>query len=376
MALDLEPDPAVAIVKKIKPVIPTYLMDYDVIKEKCNNFIKLFNGTVLYAVKVNPSLDVLKAIYNSGVRYFDVASINEVKVIYDNFPDAALFFMHPVKSREDIVESYSLGVRTFAFDSLKEYNKIKESIGDISDITLFLRIQLPDIDTNAAIPLTKKFGASLIESIELLKIVKNTIKHLGITFHVGSQCMDATSYEKSMKYSLDIVKKSNVSIDFLDVGGGFPSDYPNMIPEHFNHYMDTINNAINDNGIKLFAEPGRALVSDSGKLIVKVILRKGNVLYLNDGTYGGLFDAGKSVNFTFDCIAVRENEDLSSDMDSFSFAGPTCDSLDMMDGPFILPKDIDEGDYIIIKQMGAYSECLRTSFNGYKDYNSYNIKSI
>jgi ornithine decarboxylase len=370
--LDIEPDP-VAIVKKIRPTIPTYLMDYTVIKNKSVEFINTFNGNVVYAVKVNPSLEVLQTIYDSGINHFDVASLNEVKLIHENFPDAELFFMHPVKAREDIAESHEMGVRTFAFDTEKEYKKIKETIVDLSDITLFLRVQLPDIDTNAAIPLTKKFGAILNESIELFKIVKNEVNKIGITFHVGSQCMNPYSYQDSMKYCINVLKEHNLEIDYMDIGGGFPSVYPDMKPESLQYYMNIINNVITDSSIKLFAEPGRALVSDSGNLVVKVILRKDNVLYLNDGTYGGLFDAGKSVNFTFDCIAVRTDGKLSDDLDGFRFAGPTCDSLDMMDGPFYLPKDIDEGDYIIIKQMGAYSECLRTNFNGYKDYQKIDI---
>lgn len=132
--------------------------------------------------------------------------------------------------------------------------------------------------------------------------------------------------------------------------------------------IDVIRTALAHAGLdhmELLAEPGRAIVAQGGTLVVRVELRKGNRLYLNDGTYGGLFDAGSWLNTRFPVRAIRIGETFGADMADFTFAGPTCDSLDMMDGPFRLPADIRMGDWIEIENLGAYSQSMRTNFNGF-----------
>jgi ornithine decarboxylase len=143
---------------------------------------------------------------------------------------------------------------------------------------------------------------------------------------------------------------------------------PPDLQSYFDEIFDAIKHANFDSNIEIICEPGRALVAESTSLIVRVEARKENMLYLNDGTYGGLFDAG-SLGFIYPTKAykINENHNFDEKLEPFGFFGPTCDSIDTMKGPFYLPKDIDEGDYIEIGQMGAYSRSIRTKFNGFEN---------
>ena len=159
-----------------------------------------------------------------------------------------------------------------------------------------------------------------------------------------------------------------MKLDVLDIGGGFPSIYPGMTPPPLGNYMKAIRKVVKAlpklADCQLVCEPGRALVAESGSVVVRVDLRKGNALYLNDGTYGSLFDAG-TPGFVFPVKAIRPAGGLAPELAEFSFFGPTCDSLDAMKGPFQLPLDIAEGDWIEIGQLGAYGATMRTKFNGF-----------
>jgi len=360
--------------KETMPSIPVYFLRPDSVKKSGEFFLKNFVveglvSRVLYSVKSNPCEDVLKCLFSSGIRNFDVASTDEVRLVDGLFGNAVkMYYMHPVKSRESIKEAYfDFGVRDFSLDSFEELDKILETTKDAKDLNLHIRLSIPN--AYAAIDLTGKFGILPIESIELLKATKKVVKKLGICFHVGSQCMEASQYRSSLDIVKDVLEQSGIEIDVLDIGGGFPSCYPGMMPAKLSTYFDEILDAISSlelpGNCEIWCEPGRALVAESASLAVRVEGRKQNMLYINDGTYGGLFDAG-SLNFIYPAKALRfGGVELDSQMEPFGFYGPTCDSVDVMKGPFYLPKDIKEGDYIEIGQLGAYSRALRTNFNGF-----------
>jgi ornithine decarboxylase len=233
---------------------------------------------------------------------------------------------------------------------------------------LHLRLAIPN--SHAAIDLSGKFGILPSESIPLLRKVRTVAKRLGICFHVGSQCMEPSEYRNALTITKEVLEQAKVKLDVIDVGGGFPSSYPGMTPPDLRAYFDEIFDSINqlklDKNCRIWCEPGRALVAESGSLLVRVEGRKKGMLYLNDGTYGGLFDAGFP-GFIYPVKAIRtKNKDPLSLINSpFGFYGPTCDSLDSMKGPFYLPENIAEGDYIEIGQLGAYSRSIRTGFNGF-----------
>ena len=191
---------------------------------------------------------------------------------------------------------------------------------------------------------------------------------LGVCFHVGTQTSDAKVYAQAVAYVAEIIRASGVNIDVLDVGGGFPVPYPGQDVATLEDCVGALQDALVEqelDHIPLIAEPGRYLVAQGGAVIARVELRRGNTLYLNDGTYGGLFDAGPVLDTRYPVTGIRPEGRFAREMQEFRFAGPTCDSLDMMKGPFILPADIRTGDWIEIRNLGAYSHSLRTNFNGF-----------
>ena len=362
-------------VVELKPSIPVYFIRPNSIKRAAKFFLENFQtpkfaSDILYSVKSNPDSAVLKHLFDAGVKNFDVASMAEVKLINELFGDAAnMYFMHPVKSREAIFDAYfNHGIRDFSLDSFDELQKIIEVTKGAKDLGLHLRLAIPN--SHAAIDLSGKFGILPSESISLLRKVRASAKRLGICFHVGSQCMEPTEYRNALNITKEILEQAKVKLDVIDIGGGFPSSYPGMTPPNLSAYFDEIFDSINHMGLdkncRIWCEPGRALVAESGSLLVRVEARKKNMLYLNDGTYGGLFDAGFP-GFIYPSKAMRINnkEALSTKDIPFGFYGPTCDSLDSMKGPFYLPENIAEGDYIEIGQLGAYSRSIRTEFNGF-----------
>ena len=355
------------LVNILKPDYPVYCIRPESVKISTSFFKKNFPGKVLYAVKTNPNERVLKEIISNGIEHFDVASISEIKLIKKLKLDAKLYFMHTVKSRENIAEAYfKFGVRDFALDSKDELQKILESTKQAKDLSLYVRIAISN--EHAEIDLSRKFGALPSEALGLIRLCKEHSKKLGISFHVGSQCMHKISYSKAIQEIGIIIKKTKIIPDIINIGGGFPSVYPDLNPEPLNSYMKEIKEALLDLKLQkmpdLICEPGRVIVAESGSTIVKVILRKKQNLYINDGTYGSLFDAGVP-NFVFPSKMISSGRIHSKKLTSFSFFGPTCDSLDYMKGPFLLPKNVKEGDYIELGQLGAYGLTFRTKFNGF-----------
>ncbi len=355
------------LVNELKPDHPVYCIRPASIKRSTKFFKDNFPGKVLYAVKTNPNERVIKQIISSGLSDFDVASLNEIKLIKKIKPDANLYFMHTVKSKESISSAYfDYNVRNFALDNKDELAKILDATGNAKNLNLFVRIAISN--EHAEIDLSRKFGALTSEALGLVRLCKEHSKKLGISFHVGSQCMHKISYSKGINEIGNIIKKTKIIPDIINVGGGFPSIYPDLNPEPIGSYLNEIKKSLKNLKLskmpEIICEPGRAIVAESGSTIVKVILRKKNNLYINDGTYGSLFDAGVP-NFVLPAKLITNGRVHSKKLTSFSFFGPTCDSLDYMKGPFLLPNNIKEGDYIELGQLGAYGLTFRTKFNGF-----------
>ena len=355
------------LVNALKPDYPVYCIRTESIKKSTKFFKDNFPGKTLYAVKTNPNERVLKQIISNGILDFDVASINEIRLIKKLKPEANLYFMHTVKSKHSISSAYfDFGVRNFALDNKDELRKILEATNQAKDLNLFVRIAVSN--EHAEIDLSRKFGALPSEALGLVRLCKEHAKKLGISFHVGSQCMHKISYSKGIREIGNIIKKTKIIPDIINVGGGFPSIYPNLNPEPLINYIDEIKKSLTDLKLsilpEIICEPGRAIVAESGSTIAKVILRKKQNLYINDGTYGTLFDAGVP-NFILPSKMISNGRIQSKKLTSFSFFGPTCDSLDYMKGPFLLPNNIKEGDYIELGQLGAYGLTFRTKFNGF-----------
>jgi len=354
------------LVNQLKPSEPVYCIRKKSIQLASKFFQKEFPGEVLYAVKTNPNPLVLKTIIESGIKNFDVASINEIKTIKNISKSAKCSFMHTVKSRESIRESYfKYGIKAFSLDSKDELIKIIESTDNAKDLELFVRVSVSN--EHAEIDLSKKFGALTSEATGLLRLTKQYAKKIGLSFHVGSQCMHPISYSKGITEIGNIIKRTKIIPDFINVGGGFPTIYPDLIPQSIESYFEEIKSALVNLKLeklpKIICEPGRAIVAESGSTIVRVNLRKKQKLFINDGTYGSLFDAGFP-NIVYPSKLITNRRIISKKLTAFDFYGPTCDSMDFMKGPFILPNNIKENDYIELGQLGAYGLTFRTDFNG------------
>jgi len=363
------------LVNTLKPDFPVYCIRPESIKTSTQFFKNNFPGKVLYAVKTNPDRNVLSHIINNGIENFDAASINEIQLIRSLKPDAHIYFMHTVKSRNDIAEAYfNLGIKDFSLDTKDELIKILDATNNAKDLTLYVRIAISN--EHAEIDLSRKFGAHASEALGLVRLCKEHANKIGISFHVGSQCMHKVSFTKAITEVGNIIKKTKIIPDIINVGGGFPSIYPDLNPEPLENYLDEIKNSIAKLNLpfspELICEPGRAIVAESGSTIVKVNLRKKNKLYINDGTYGTLFDAGVP-NFILPSRMILNGRVQSRKFTAFNFYGPTCDSMDYMKGPFLLPNNIKEGDYIELGQLGAYGLTFRTKFNGFYSDNIFEL---
>ena len=321
----------------------------------------------MYAVKANPSPELLRELWAGGITHYDVASIAEVRLVRQTLGDAAtLCFMHPVKAEEAIAEAYSdHGVRTFSLDSREELDKIVRATNGATDLTLCVRLRVSS--DYSKLSLASKFGVGVEEAPALLLATRQVADALGICFHVGSQAMTPHAYGNALERVRAAIVAAAVTVDVVDVGGGFPSVYPGMEPTDLEHYFDTIHRGFESLPIsysaELWAEPGRALCAEYSSVLVRVEKRRDDVLYINDGAYGSLFDAAH-VAWRLPVKLVREKESAARPL-NFSFYGPTCDDMDHMAGPFALPADVQAGDYIEVGMLGAYGAAMRTGFNGF-----------
>ena len=362
-----------AVVARVRPTEPLLCLRPAAIVAAARRFVDSFPGDVLYAVKCNPEPRVLRALWAGGVRHFDCASLGEVRLVRKLLPAAEIHFMHPVKARPAIHEAFhQYDVTDFALDSADELAKILQEtvpvglVGDPPTLGLFVRLGLPKGD--AVLDLSGKFGASFEEVVELLRAARPHAARLGISFHVGSQCLNADDYARAIALAGEAIVRCGVAVDIVDVGGGFPVSYPDMIPPALGDYIAVITaaSAALPARVDLWAEPGRALVAGGGSVVTQVQLRRGDTLFVNDGVYGSLSDAG-ALGFRFPARRIRLGEAVEAEEPRTDFAlfGPTCDSADWMRGPFRLPADMREGDWVELGQLGAYGACLRTQFNGF-----------
>ena len=366
------------LINQLKPEKPVYCIRKNSVTIASKFFQKNFPGDVLYAVKTNPHPIIIKTLLESGIDQFDVASIEEIKRVREFTSTAKCSFMHTIKSPESIKKAYfDFGIKIFSLDTKEELIKIIRNTNNAKDLELFVRVAVSN--EHAEIDLSKKFGALNSEAIGLLRLAKQYSKKVGLSFHVGSQCMHPISYAKGISVIGNIIKKTKIVPDYINVGGGFPTIYPDLIPrnmiEYFNEIKKSLENLKLEKMPKIICEPGRALVAESGSTIVRVNLRKKQKLYINDGTYGTLFDGG-TPNIVYPTKMIKDNSSriVSKKMTAFNFFGPTCDSMDYMKGPFILPNNIKENDYIELGQLGAYGLTFRTQFNGFFSDEIYEVE--
>lgn len=361
---------ALGIARELAPAAPVTLVRPQAALDAARFFVSAFPGKSFYAVKANPSSHLIETLWEGGIRHFDVASIAEVRLVRGLLPDATLAFMHPVKAEEAIREAYHQhGVRIFSLDTHEELAKIVRACATdgvpAADLTLCVRLKVSS--AHSKLSLASKFGIGVADAPALLLAVRQAADALGICFHVGSQAMSPAAYADALAFARAAIVEAGVTVDVIDVGGGFPSRYPGMEPPSLETYFAVIERGFEalpvSYSAELWCEPGRALSADYASVLVRVEKRRGDELYINDGAYGSLFDAAH-IDWTYPVRLVRADAS-QAEMADYSFYGPTCDDMDHMKGPFRLPADIKVGDFIEIGQLGAYGQAMRTGFNGF-----------
>ncbi|GAA0567064.1 type III PLP-dependent enzyme [Rhizomicrobium electricum] len=360
-------------ISTLKPIEPIYALQPAKFKAAAVRFLDSFPGTPMYAVKANPAPLVLDQVWDAGIRHFDTASLGEVRMIKTRFPDAVCHFMAPVRLTGHAKAAFEdFGVTDFVVDSDYELDKLLGEIPDHSKIRVFVR--LAAALGGALLELSSKFGTNPEEGARLLKRVVAAGAKPAITFHVGSQCLSSFSYAQAVEIVRRAIDRSGVKITALDIGGGFPAPYLNNDVPPYLWYFDTIREAIDTleiPGLPLYCEPGRALVAEGVSVITQVVSRKNDRLYLNDGTYGSFdeltlpgFDADYP-NRVFTRDAMGRVMPLAGKTKPYRVYGPTCDTLDVLPRPQMLPESITPGDFIVFDAMGAYTVAVRTTFNGF-----------
>ena len=360
--------------------MPIYCFRPAVLAADARAFMRAFRGKTAYAVKTNGEPFVLRVLSDLGITSFDVASAAEFAIVREVAPNAELLYMHPVKSQSDIrlaLEQY--GIRVMSLDHADEVAKLLRIVRslniDPTEITLFVRLQTKGA---ALYELSRKFGAPPSLAVELLQRIDRLGFRPGLCFHVGSQIADPEVYQRALASCDWVRSRAGVTLAGLDIGGGFPASYrhdPRRAQRdmpHFPELMAKIDQTIEEWGfadVPLLAEPGRVIVARSLSVIVRVLLKKGRRLYINDGIWGSLSDSWTG-KITLPARLIedptrRRHRASRKGLVPFRVCGATCDSVDILSRPFWLPDSVETGDWIEIGHIGAYSLALRTRFNGF-----------
>ncbi len=355
------------VIADLAPGYPIYCLRPAELKRQAEFFLDAFPGRVMYAVKCNPHLTVLRALYEAGIRHFDTASLAEIAHVREHFPQADCYFMHPVKARASIMTAHQVyAVDHFVIDHEKELAKIIDVTGGGDGRVVLVRIVTPVHD--AQYQLSDKFGIAAEDAAELLRKVHEADFQTGVAFHVGSQCRTPQAFVDGIETALGVIEAAGVPVHYLDVGGGFPAVYQDDYPPALSVYLYAIQEAFDRARLRkdcvLMCEPGRALVASGCSLLTQIQLRKDDKLYINDGIYQSLSETllGK---VKLPARLINPKREIATECRDFTIFGPTCDNLDILPAPFCLPVDAEEGDWIEIGQTGAYSNSAATRFNGF-----------
>jgi ornithine decarboxylase len=355
------------VITELKPGFPVYCLRPAELRRQASHFLDSFPGRVMYAVKCNPHLVVLQALYDAGIRHFDTASLAEIALIREHFPQADCYFMHPVKSRAAIMSASQVySVDHFVIDHEKELDKLIATTGGGDGQVVLVRIITPVHD--AQYRLSDKFGIAAAAAPELLRKVHEANFQTGVAFHVGSQCRTPQAFVEGVNTALDVIEAAAVPVHYLDVGGGFPAVYQDDRPPALGHYFDAIAGVFDRSRLRgdcvLMCEPGRAMVASGCSLITQIQLRKNDKLYINDGIYQSLSETLLG-EIKLPARLINPDRSIATECQNFRIFGPTCDNLDILPTPYYLPVDADEGDWIEFGQIGAYSSSAATRFNGF-----------
>lgn len=361
------------VAEKLAPEAPVFCISRKQLAERVAIFDKGFPGMVSYAVKSNPSHEVLRALAQFGVEHWDVASVQEMEAVTRAGGKPVFHYHNPVKSRAEIRDAYfKHGCRRFAVDCREELRKIAGIVGSPKGVEIAVRFVLPRERTSSAHDFSTKFGAPDYICVELLKEAKELGFTPMLTFHPGSQSRDPLVYKRHIEAAARIARNAQVEIAKLNVGGGFPANYQRSTGGPLGPFFAMIQASATlafgkGREPKLECEPGRGLVANCMSLLtrVKLVCTDGDDLFLNDGIYGGLMEVMQVPELEPPYRVLRDGEVLHGETKSWKVFGPTCDPLDVLPHRMELPAQIADEDYIEFGNLGAYGLATTTMFNGY-----------
>jgi ornithine decarboxylase len=368
------------LIDKERPSLPVYALFAPAFKAAAKTFLDGFPGQTMYAVKANHAQPVVDHVHAAGIRHFDVASLAEVKMARERYPDAGVHFMAPVRIRGAAGEAFKkYGVRSYALDSDEELKTILRETGADTDksiaaaLTLFVRLYVPA--DGALLELSSKFGVGTTAAAQLLRKIVQAGAKPALTFHVGSQCLHPQSFKTALTRCGEVLQQARVALEALDVGGGFPGYYLNVTVPPMEEFFDAIREGLAELNLAkhapVYCEPGRALVADGLSVVTRVSLRRDHTVFINDGIYGSLNEYALKnwpVRYplrVFTTGAGGKIVERKGRPTPFKAFGPTCDTLDVLHYSIDLPETIGSGDWIEFQKLGAYSCALRTAFNGF-----------
>ena len=313
---------------------------------------------------------MLKLLGNLGTG-FDCASQAEIDLVLSlGIDPGRIIYAQPCKSKSYLRHAKKVGVKQMTFDNGDELLKIQ---GCYPNAELVLRI-LTD-DSASLCKFSAKYGASLADAKELLRLAKDLdLNVVGVSFHVGSGASDPGAFPKSVsdaRYVFDLAEDMGYHMKLLDVGGGFTD-------ETFEIFAEPLNEALEEQfpgDVRIIGEPGRYYASNAFTLATNVIARRevmgmtpedrSYMLYLNDGVYGNFS------NIIFDhqhpVPRILQTESTNEKVTEYSIWGPTCDGIDVITNRHFMPGVVDIGDWLFFENMGAYTKCSATRFNGFTD---------
>ena len=348
-----------------QPDSPVLFFSPETLQGTARRFLSGFPGLVTYAVKANDDDAVIDNLLATGVTTFDVASPFEIEKVRARHPEAVLHYNNPVRSSAEIALARSHGIASWAVDDPVELEKLRTA--DLPDGTeIAVRLRLPV--KGAAYDFGAKFGADPDLATYLLRAVSDAGFTPAMTFHPGTQCADPAAWDAYITACARVARDAGTELVRLNVGGGFAAHRTGAAPDLeaiFDRIATSTEMAFAGNPPLLVCEPGRAMVAEAFALATRVkTIRPDGSVFLNDGIYGGLAEA--PVLGSVDRIAViGPDGPRTGSIAPWDIFGPTCDSLDRLPSPIMLPEDLDEGDYVIFRGMGAYSTATVTRFNGY-----------
>ena len=342
---------------------PFLIIDTSVVRRKLRRFVAAMPRVrPHYAMKANPDPRVLAALADEGAG-FEIASIAELEMLLPlGVNPGEVLYSNPIKPRTHLQRAAARGVRWYVADGREEIRKIMRLAPDAQ---ISLRIETPN--TGSDWPLSGKFGAAISEARNIVLEAATIGADLaGVTFHVGSQCRNAENWRigiQRARHVFDLALSVGLKPRLLDIGGGFPVRHTKPIPS-IEVIGEIVNRAIESfpADVQVVAEPGRYLVSDAGYFVCRVIgmsrRRCKRWMYWDAGMFGGLFEATEGVRY-------ETRTERTGRPAKWHIGGPTCDSIDIVLRDEELPCDMREGDFVYVRNAGAYTTAYASHFNGF-----------